>query len=338
MYREYQNISLLPYHTFGMDVEAARMIEYDRVADLKEIIRRENLSQIRYLHIGGGSNLLFTAPYDGLILHSLIKEIRTEHEDEKEVVLRVGAGMVWDDLVAYCVERGYYGAENLSLIPGEVGASAVQNIGAYGAEAKDIILEVQAIDVTTGQVRIFPKEECGYAYRKSIFKTDTYCNRYIITHVVYRLGKQPVFQLDYGNVRQQLAGYPEINLENVRKAVIEIRKKKLPDPAIEGNAGSFFMNPVVKKEVYERIAEQYPAAPYYTVDGEHVKVPAGWMIEQCGWKGKALGRAAVHDKQALVLVNKGNATSAEVIALAEAVRAAVRDRFGIDIRPEVIYV
>ena len=230
---------LLPHNTFGMDVKASLFIEYTSVDELKEILRRYPLEEGRWLHIGGGSNLLFKGDYSGTILHSAIKGYEMLEENEQEVIVRVGAGEVWDDFVAYTVDKGWYGAENLSLIPGEVGASAVQNIGAYGVEAKDLIVKVETIEVATGEERIFTNAECAYAYRESAFKLSLK-GQYIVTKVSYRLKKTPCYHLDYGNVRAELekSGIA-LTLSNVREGIIKIREGKLPDPKVQGNAGSF---------------------------------------------------------------------------------------------------
>ncbi len=324
--------SLLPYNTFGIDVSASRFLEYASVAELKEYIAQGAVTT-PFLHIGGGSNLLFTKDYDGLILHSRIGGIEVTAEDSQTVSLRVGAGVVWDDFVACCVEHGWYGAENLSLIPGEVGASAVQNIGAYGVEVKDLITAVETVNVQ-GYGRVYSVEECEYAYRSSIFKRPE--NKSVfVTYVRFRLSKEERYTLDYGTIRQELAKYPAPTLPIVRKVIIEIRESKLPDPKVMGNAGSFFMNPIVAKEKLEALQRDYPRIPYYELPDGRVKIPAGWMIDQCGWKGKSLGPVAVHDKQALVLVNRGGAKGSDIVALSDAVRASVRDKFGIDIHPEV---
>lgn len=324
--------SLLPYNTFGIDVSANRFIEYVSVEELKTLIEQGAVTT-PFLHIGGGSNLLFTKDYDGLILHSRIGGIEVTAEDSQTVSLRVGAGVVWDDFVACCVEHGWYGAENLSLIPGEVGASAVQNIGAYGVEVKDLITAVETVNVQ-GYGRVYSVEECEYAYRSSIFKRPE--NKSVfVTYVRFRLSKEERYTLDYGTIRQELAKYPAPTLPIVRKVIIEIRESKLPDPKVMGNAGSFFMNPIVAKEKLEALQRDYPRIPYYELPDGRVKIPAGWMIDQCGWKGKSLGPAAVHDKQALVLVNRGGAKGSDIVALSDAVRASVRDKFGIDIHPEV---
>lgn len=336
--KELYNCSLLPYNTFGMDVKASRFVEYASVEELRGLWNAEREAVARALHIGGGSNLLFASDYEGLILHSAIKGYTVVKETEEEVEVRVGAGEVWDDFVAYTVANGWYGAENLSLIPGEVGASAVQNIGAYGVEAKDLIVSVDTFGLETGEERRFMREECRYAYRKSVFKQELK-GKYAVTFVTYRLKKHPVFHLEYGNIRAELEKQGcQVDLENVRRIIIAIRQAKLPDPKVLGNAGSFFMNPVVPKMQFEALLAQYPDMPHYPVDDAHVKIPAGWMIDRCGWKGKRVGHAGVHEKQALVLVNCGGATGKEVMHLAEEIVASVRERFGVTIRPEVNYI
>ena len=328
--KEYKDYSLLNHNTFGMDVFAKRFVEYDNEEELKALI--PTLSG-EVLHMGGGSNLLFKGDFEGTVLHSAIKGIEVVDESAESALVRAGAGEVWDDFVAWAVERGYGGVENLSLIPGEVGASAVQNIGAYGVEAKDVIALVEAIDLSNGQKRVFGTEECNYAYRQSIFK-NALKGKYAITYVTYRLQKQPVLKLDYGNIRAVLGDNGQHTISDVRQAIIDIRNAKLPDPKVQGNAGSFFMNPVVSREKFLSIQKDYPQMPFYEVEGG-VKIPAGWMIDQCGWKGKSLGRAGVHDKQALVLVNLGGATSDEIITLCNTICKDVKEKFGIDIHPEV---
>ena len=339
--KEYKDYSLLNHNTFGMDVKAKRYVEYDSEEELKNLIPTLDGE---VLHIGGGSNLLFKGNFEGTILHSAIcgiEELSTVNCQlstvKGEVLVRVGAGEVWDDFVAWAVERGYGGVENLSLIPGEVGASAVQNIGAYGVEAKDVIAMLEAVDLQSGEKRIFAPQECDYSYRQSIFKKQLK-GRYAITYVTYRLQKTPQLKLDYGNLRTVLTNQSTVNsqlsIRQVRQAIIDIRNAKLPDPKVQGNAGSFFMNPVVSREKFLSLQKDYPQMPYYEVEGG-VKIPAGWMIDQCGWKGKSLGRAGVHDKQALVLVNLGGASSEEIITLCNTICKDVYDKFGIDIHPEV---
>ncbi|WP_294480804.1 UDP-N-acetylmuramate dehydrogenase [uncultured Bacteroides sp.] len=327
--------SLLSYNTFGIDVSADRFLEYASAEELKSQILQGAVTT-PFLHIGGGSNLLFTKDYKGLILHSRIEGIEVTEENRQSVSVRVGAGVVWDDFVAYCVEHGWYGAENLSLIPGEVGASAVQNIGAYGVEVEDLITAVETVNIQ-GEERVYSVEECGYAYRDSIFKRPE--NKSVfVTYVRFRLSKEEHYTLDYGTIRQELEKYPALTLPVVREIIIDIRKSKLPDPKVAGNAGSFFMNPIVPREKLEALQQDYPRIPFYELPDGRVKIPAGWMIDQCGWKGKSLGPAAVHDKQALVLVNRGGAKGSDIIALSDAVRASVREKFGIDIHPEVNFV
>lgn len=329
------NYPLLSHNTFGMDVTASRFLDYRSVDELRQWIADGCITS-PYLHIGSGSNLLFTEDYEGTILHSCIDSIELMEETATRVCVRVGAGVVWDDFVAYCVERDWYGAENLSLIPGEVGASAVQNIGAYGVEVKDLITVVETLNIR-GEASLYRGEDCGYAYRDSIFKRADMKESFV-TYVTFRLSKEAYYRLDYGTIRQELENYPELTLANVRHAIIAIREAKLPDPRVMGNAGSFFMNPIVSRAKLEVLQQEYPRIPFYELDADRVKIPAGWMIDQCGWKGKALGPAAVHDKQALVLVNLGGATGADIIALSDAVRASVRAKFDIDIHPEVNFI
>lgn len=322
-------------NTFGLDIVAARFLEYSSEDELRELIAAKRIVP-PWLHVGGGSNLLFTKDYEGTVLHSHIVGIEVTAEGEEQVSVRVGAGVVWDDFVAYCVERHWYGAENLSLIPGEVGASAVQNIGAYGVEVKDLITSVETIDIE-GKKRVYQVDECGYSYRKSLFKQPE-MKTVFVTYVNFCLSKREHYTLNYGTIRQELEKYPVLNLETLRRVIIDIRQSKLPDPKELGNAGSFFMNPIVPRGQFEALRREYPEMPYYDVDADRVKIPAAWMIERCGWKGKALGSAAVHDRQALVLVNLGGATGADIVALSDAVRASVRTKFGIDIHPEVCLI
>ena len=333
-----KDYSLLPHNTFGMDVKASLFMEYSSVEELKDLLAQQAWVPGEWLHIGGGSNLLFTKDYPGTILHSAIKGFEVISENDEEVIVRAGAGEVWDDFVAYTVGQGWYGAENLSLIPGEVGASAVQNIGAYGMEAKDLIVNVETVEVATGKERIFENSECQYAYRESIFK-HALKGQYIVTHVSYRLGKTPVYHLDYGNIRTELDKQGcQLTLQHVRNTIIDIRNSKLPDPQVQGNAGSFFMNPIVPRAQFEALLKDYPSMPHYILDNDRVKIPAAWMIDQCGWKGKQLGRAGVHSKQALVLINCGGATGQEVIALSEEIQQSVFQKFGIRIFPEVNFI
>ncbi len=322
-------------NTFGLEVYAENYVEYASADELRGLIAAGAVTR-PFLHVGAGSNLLFLQDYEGTVLHSRIGGVEVLDEDDTQVLVRVGAGVTWDDFVAVCVQRQWYGAENLSGIPGETGAAAVQNIGAYGVEAKDLIVSVETVDIH-GNGRVFQSGECGYAYRTSLFKQPDKKTLFV-TYVHFRLGKTPAFRLDYGTIRQELAAYPSITLEALREVVLRIRGSKLPDPARLGNAGSFYMNPIVSGERYEALKRRYPDMPGYPLPGGQVKIAAGWLIERSGWKGKALGRAAVHDKQALVLVNRGGATGNDIARLSDAVRASVRERFDIDLLPEVNFI
>lgn len=332
-----ENISLLSYNTFGIDAKADYFIEYSSVKELQTALQSEIVKSNRMLHIGGGSNLLFMKDFNGVILHSAINFIKKVSEDADVVMLEAGAVVNWDDFVAYTVENGWGGVENLSLIPGEVGASAVQNIGAYGVEVQDVIVEVNAVEIETGEPKTFSVEGCQYGYRESIFKKELK-GKYIITSVVFKLQKQPEFKLNYQHLEAEVLKNGDINLQNIRQTIIAVRESKLPDPKIFGNAGSFFMNPVISKAHFNELLAQYPQMPHYFVSETEEKVPAGWLIDQCGWKGKQIGNAGVHDKQALVLVNKGGATGAEIVYLAEQIQASVKSKFGIELRAEVNYI
>lgn len=333
--KDFYDFNLKEHNTFGIDVKCRRFIEFESVDELLQIVNSLTDADKPLLVLGGGSNMLFTADYEGTVLHSAIKGHVAVQTDEG-IMLRCGSGEVWDDIVSLCVSNRMYGAENLSLIPGDVGASAVQNIGAYGAEAKDIILKVEAVDLQTGKICEFTNEECEYAYRKSKFKGE-WRNRFVITYVTYQLSEVFCPCLDYGNIRAELEkrNIKVPTAEQLRNVIIDIRNEKLPDPKVEGNAGSFFMNPVVPKAKYEELVARFGNVPHYSVDDNNEKIPAGWMIDQCGWKGKSLGKAGVHSRQALVLVNRGGAEGKDIVALCDAIKRDVKDKFGIDIVPEV---
>lgn len=326
------NCPLKERHTFGMDVKADRLIEFANEDELKSALTG---AVKPLLFMGGGSNLLFLNNYSGTVLHSVIDNINIVAEDDNSVSVRVGSGVVWDDFVAYCVEKGWWGVENLSLIPGEVGASAVQNIGAYGVEVKDVLQSIEAISVDDLSKRIFTNAECNYAYRDSIFKKSLK-GKYVITYVTYRLSKKANPNIGYGALKSVLAENP--SLKEIRDAIIAVRNFKLPDPKIYGNAGSFFMNPVIPIEQFVELQSRYPEIPSYPASDGYIKVPAGWLIEKSGWKGKSLGNAAVYEKQALVLINRGGATGMEVKHLADTVIADVQKIFGITLHAEVNYI
>ncbi|MDR0546759.1 MAG: UDP-N-acetylmuramate dehydrogenase [Dysgonamonadaceae bacterium] len=333
----HENYFLKNHNTFGLDIKTRWFVEYESEDDLKKLLHDEFFFSQTFWLIGQGSNLLFLSDFNGIIVHSGIRGIEIIKEDENHVWLKAGAAEDWDKFVSHCVANGWNGVENLSLIPGEVGASAFQNIGAYGVEAADCIAEVHAYDIRNGEKRIFSNSECEYAYRHSFFKKPENRGFWYITHVVYQLSKKPEFHLDYGNLRQELEG-KAITLQTVREAVIAIRQSKLPDPKIEGNAGSFFMNPYVCIAHYEGLKKYYPDLPHYPVNEEVVKISAAWLIDRCGLKGKTVGGAAIHEKQPLVIVNRNHATGNDIVRLAEEVQAAVKEKFGVELKPEVNYI
>ena len=329
--RDLRDYSLKEHNTFGIDAKCKRFLEFESVDEAMEVAKILRETATPYIIIGGGSNLLLTKDFEGIVVRSNILGFYLDSDR-----LICSSGEVFDEIVEASLKAGLYGLENLSLIPGDVGASAVQNIGAYGVEAKDFILSIEAVEIQTGRKVEISAEDCQYAYRQSRFKQD-WKNKYLITHVTYRLSTEFKPRLDYGNIRMELErkGILKPTALQLRETIIEIRKEKLPDPKVMGNAGSFFMNPIVSRGKYEALAKQYKGMPHYEVDDDHIKIPAGWMIDQCGWKGKSLSRAGVHDKQALVLVNLGGATGAEIVTLCETVRADVKAKFGIEIYPEV---
>ena len=327
-----ENISLLPYNTFGIDVKARIFAEYSSVEELRELLVRYKNERI--LHIGAGSNLLFTGDFDGVILHSAMRRARCLNEDGDHVFIEADSGLVMDELISQLCDMGISGLENLSYIPGEVGASAVQNVGAYGVEVKDVIESVRTVCVADGSERVFTNDECKYGYRDSIFKNELR-GHYIVTHVTYRLNKHLEPKLDYGNLRSETGDCPSIMA--IREAVIRVRKQKLPEVSELGSAGSFFKNPIVPRAKYEAIAKQYEKVPHFEQDGG-IKIPAAWLIEQCGWKGKTIGGAQCYPKQPLVLVNTGSASPQDIISLAQSICDSVKEKFNIDIRPEVNYI
>ncbi len=329
--KDLKNYSLKAHNTFGIDAKCSRFLEFENELEAAEVAQILRKSTLPYIIIGGGSNLLLTKDFEGIVVRSGIKGYTFDSD-----CMECGSGEVWDDMVAVSIQAGYYGMENLSLIPGDVGASAVQNIGAYGVEAKDLIVNVWAIEIATGKACMWRNEECGYSYRQSRFKHD-WKNQYLIIRVSYRLSRTFTPHLDYGNIRAELEkkGIKEPSAQQLRDVIIDIRNAKLPDPKVMGNAGSFFMNPIVSREKYEVLAATYENMPHYPVDEAHEKIPAGWMIDQCGWKGKKMGRAGVHDKQALVLVNCGGATGEDIVSLCRQIQHDVKAKFGIDIYPEV---
>lgn len=328
--------SLTQYNTFGIDAMAHCFTEIASMPALLEAIEYAKEEQKTIRVLGGGSNILLTKNAEDFILHNAFVGIEVGEETEDIIVLKIGAGENWHQTVLYCVENGFGGLENLSLIPGNVGASPIQNIGAYGVEVKDRIVNVEAVDLQTGEVKVFANAECKFAYRDSIFKSQ-FPGKYFIKSVSFRLDKTNHELLThYGAIAQELEKM-EVNTPSIKDlsdAVIAIRQSKLPDPKKLGNSGSFFKNPIVSKSVADTLLANYPEAPNYPT-GENVKLAAGWLIEQCGWKGKVVGNCGVHAKQALVLVNYGGATGKEIYDLSTSVLASVKAKFGIDLEREV---
>jgi UDP-N-acetylmuramate dehydrogenase len=331
-----ENISLKAYNTFGIDVKAERFIEISGIDELKSLITNSLLQQTKFIVLGGGSNVLFTKDFEGLVVKNNIGGINVDKADHGMLIVTAGAGVVWSELVDFCIENNYGGIENLSLIPGSVGAAPIQNIGAYGVEVKDVFHALTALEVATGEARVFTKEECRFAYRDSIFKRELK-KKYIIVSVSLALHENPVPDTSYGAIKGELRkmGVDTPGIKSVSEAVISIRRRKLPDHEETGNAGSFFKNPLLRIEHFKEIQERYPDMPFYEVDAGHIKVPAGWMIEQCGWKGKRFGNAGVHDNQALVLVNHGKAGGQEILNLAKDITTSVSETFGVELEMEV---
>lgn len=334
----HQNISLKQFNTFGIEAKAKLFADFSSLEKLQAILfyTQQLMPNSSKLILGGGSNLLFTKDVDGLVLKNEIGGIETVKEDDEFVYLRAGAGVVWHNFVQHCVEQNLGGAENLSLIPGNVGASPMQNIGAYGVEIKDVFEELEAYHINDKAVVKFSKEECAFGYRESVFKRQ-YKNQFIILNVTYKLRKQPLFNTSYGAINQELEkmGAKELSVKDISQAVINIRTSKLPDPKQIGNAGSFFKNPTVSKEKYDELRSSFPGIVAYANADGSMKLAAGWMIEQCGWKGYRKGDAGCHAKQALVLVNYGAATGKEIFDLSTEILQSVQAKFGVELEREV---
>lgn len=330
-----EQVSLKPYNTFGISATATYFAPIGNIDDFLQLRTTQVFRTSELLILGGGSNILFTQNPKGLVIKNNLKGIEVIEENSGFVFVRVAAGEVWHSFVLWCVARGYGGVENLSLIPGLVGASPMQNIGAYGAEIKDVCISVDAIEIESGKSFSFSNEDCQFGYRESIFK-HSLKNKMLITSVVFKLTKQPTFNVKYGDIQATLEEMQvrELSLKAISDAVIKIRSSKLPNPAELGNAGSFFKNPTVENSLVEKLLLTYPVMPNYP-QANGTKIPAGWLIEQCGWKGKRVGNTGSHAKQALVLVNYGEATGAEVFALALDIQRFVFEKFGIKIEPEV---
>lgn len=327
-------ISLKKYNTFGLDYKADKLVTIRSEEEVSIMVRNGGFAGGENLIIGGGSNLLFISDFRGTIIKPAIEGIETKEKNDDKVIVEAGAGVTWDRLVEWCVDHDLGGIENLSYIPGSTGATPVQNIGAYGVEIKDCIDHVTAVSLDSGEIRKFSNPECRFGYRESIFKRELK-NKYLITKVSLNLSINPLFKLNYGFLEAETAAIGDISLKNIRRAVINIRSRKLPDPSIIGNAGSFFMNPVVTAQKADEIKNKNPLVPVYDEPSGGKKLAAGWLIEQCGWKGKRIGDAGVHEKQALVLVNYGNAKGIDIFNLSEMIRKSVLEKFGVQLQREV---
>ncbi len=315
-----------------MDVRARYWAEYGSADELKELLSQ--YADVEKCFIGQGSNLLFTKDYDGIVLHSSMARAKAVRETSNEVYIEAQSGLVMDDLIAQLCDMNLYGMENLSHIPGEVGASAVQNVGAYGVEAKDVISQVEVLETTTGEIHTLNNQDCKFGYRDSVFKCEQ-AGKYVVLNVTFRLSKKAVYKLDYGQLRDVLPAAPSASA--IRNAVIAIRQSKLPEVGQTGSAGSFFKNPIVDKATYEHLRTKYASMPSYT-QADGYKIPAAWLIEQAGGKSLSMGGAAVYEKQPLVIINRHNATPEDVMALAKMIQDRVEEQFGINLQREVIYI
>ena len=337
MIRIEDNVRLRPYNTFGIAATAKHFCQIESIEAFQELITSPIYRNEPHLTLGGGSNILFTHDFDGLVIKNEIKGMEVVKENDERIWIKAGAGEGWHSLVMYCVSHNWGGIENLSLIPGTVGAAPMQNIGAYGVEIKDVIENVEAIDTTTGHVRSFNKKECHFNYRESVFKQELK-GKYFISSVTLTLTKKNhLLTTSYGAIHDTLKqlNLSEVTISSISNAVIHIRQQKLPDPSLIGNAGSFFKNPTITKEQLDILKKHYPSIPSYTTENQYVKVPAGWLIEQCGWKGKRINNIGVHSQQALVLVNYGDGVGDEILQLATAIQSSVKEKFDIHLATEV---
>jgi UDP-N-acetylmuramate dehydrogenase len=331
-----RNVSLKPYNTFGIDVKARAFAEAETIEQLRELLQTDEFREMTKLILGGGSNVLLTADFDGLVIKNSIRGIELLEENDEQVQVKVYGGEVWHDFVLYAVERDWGGVENLSLIPGSTGAAPMQNIGAYGVELEEVFDHLEAINLTTGKLETFTHEDCRFGYRNSIFKQELK-GEYIIVSVTLLLEKNREPNISYRALQEYLSDIPkdEIDIAKVSEAVMAIRKNKLPNPDEIGNAGSFFKNPEVDQQTFEALQQEHPDIPHYPLSNGKEKIPAGWLIEKCGWKGQKRGQVGSHDKQALVLVNYGGGSGQAIKQLADDVRASVKETFGIELTPEV---
>jgi UDP-N-acetylmuramate dehydrogenase len=334
-----KDVQLKPFNTFGIEATAKYFIEISSIEQIQEILQSPDYQSTERLILGGGSNMLLTKDFDGLVIKIAIKGFEVVNENEDNIWIKAGAGLAWHDLVMQCVNQNFAGMENLSLIPGTVGAAPMQNIGAYGIEIKEVFEELQALEIATSEIKIFDKTMCNFGYRESIFKHEAK-GKYIILNVTFKLNKRPTFHIEYGAIKDTLGemGISEMSIKAISDAVIYIRQSKLPNPAEIGNAGSFFKNPEIPNSQFENLKVQFPTIPSYPVSDTTTKVPAGWLIEQAGWKGQRFGNVGVHAKQALVLVNYGGGKGKEIKDLSQKIQASVKEKFGIQLSVEVNFV
>ena len=334
-----KDVQLKPFNTFGIEATAKYFIEVSSIDQLQGILQSPDYQSTERLILGGGSNMLLTKDFDGLVIKIAIKGFEVVNENDNNIWIKAGAGIVWHDLVMQCVNQNYAGMENLSLIPGTVGAAPMQNIGAYGIEIKEVFEELQALEIATGEIKTFDKAMCNFGYRESIFKHEAK-GKYIILNVTFKLNKKPTFHIEYGAIKDTLAemNISEMSIKSISDAVIHIRQSKLPNPAEIGNAGSFFKNPEIPNTQFEALKAQFPTIPAYPVSETTTKVPAGWLIEQAGWKGQRFGNIGVHAKQALVLVNYGGGKGLEIKELSQKIQASVKEKFGIQLSAEVNFI
>lgn len=333
-----ENISLKSVNTFGIAKNARFFTIVNSETALKEALKWAKDRHQEVLILGGGSNILLTKDFDGLVIKIELQGITLVEENEENVFIKVGAGVVWNDLVSFAISQNWAGLENLTLIPGTVGASPMQNIGAYGVEIKEVFERLEALNRTSLETEIFSAEDCKFGYRESVFKHELK-NHYVICAVVFRLKKRPEFHIEYGAIQDVLKekGIEKLTIASVSEAVSTIRRSKLPDPKVIGNAGSFFKNPTITSKQYDELKSLFPEMPGYQTN-EGVKVPAGWLIEQAGWKGKRFGDVGVHEKQALVLVNYGNGDGLEIKDLSDKIRRSIKEKFKIELHPEVNFI
>lgn len=337
MYQLSENYSLKKYNTFGIEAKAKWFLSINKQEDFVQFFKENTISFDKIFILGAGSNILFTKDFDGLIIYSQIKGIDIISENDTEIKVQVGSGVVWDDWVKYSVEKNWFGLENLSYIPGTVGASPVQNVGAFGVEAKDTIYSVEAIDIETFETEIFTNKDCNFAYRNSFFKESS-SKKYFITSVVFQLSKKEKYHLGYGSIAEEVKKLGGESLKNIRQAIINIRKSRLPEPDEIGSAGSFFKNTEVDKNTAEKLLDKFPNLINYPLDNNKIKLATAWLIDQCGWKGKKLGNAGVHSKQALVIINCGNAKGFEIVNLSKKIEQSVWEKFQVNIEKEVIII